>query len=185
MSKLAFLAALAVATSLLAVAGPVSAKDSDLQACARWQNHLFEVCAAYVFNDASFSLQPYYKYVHSDSILAPLGNRFFLKYKGQAQQLLKRRVASWPHGTNEVEGPDIRILSARSSLSCNRGVLITRESWRVTSQNGRTLYNETAQLHTVLLRRVPDQRFKFGSHVLHAWVVYNLYNGRRNIQPTC
>lgn len=155
-----------------------------LNACAHYKNHVYEACTAYIVNDADWSLQPYYKYVHSHSFFAPLKDRLLLKYKGQAQRSIVRRARNWPRGTNKVDGPDITILSARSSLACNRAVLHARESWRVTGASGRTLYVENNRLHTVILRRVPDERFRFGGHVLHAWVVYNLYDGRRSIR-TC
>jgi hypothetical protein len=166
-------------------AGAQSPIEQTLSECAHFSGHRFEVCGAYMWNDAHWSLQPYYKYVHSDSFFAFLKNRLSLKYRNDALQAIRRRARNWPSGTNTVEGPRIDILRARSSLKCNQGVLITRESWKVVSRRGSVLYQERRQIHTVILRRVPDERFRLGSHVLHAWVVYKIYDSRRDIQPTC
>ena len=153
--------------------------------CATITGHLYEACFAYIFNDASWSLQPYYKYVHSNSAFAFLKNRLELKYRGQALQTIQQRTARWPSGTNTVEGPDITILKGWSSLTCNKAVLITRETWKVLTPTGRVLYQEYNQAHTVVLRRVPDERFRVGSHVLHQWVVQAIYSSEGAVQPQC
>lgn len=153
--------------------------------CAKNTGHLYEVCFAYIFNDAEFSLQPYYKYVHSDSLFASLRERLPLKYRGQALQTIRQRVAHWPVGTNMVRGPDIVIREGWASLVCNKAVLITRESWTVIAPSGQVLYQERGQTHTVVLRRIPDERFRIGSHALHQWVVYAIYNTGNGAQPHC
>lgn len=154
---------------------------NSLEVCGKVQDHLYEACAAYVWNDAHFSLQPYYKYVHSTSLFSGLANRLELKYTGTALQLIQQRAANWPRGTNTVDGPDIAILSAQSSLACNRAVLVTRENWTVRTANGQLLYQENGQLHTIMLQRTPDQRFEFDGYVLHQWVVAAIYDGRQNL----
>lgn len=149
--------------------------------CGTIQDHLYEACFAYVWNDAHLSLQPYYKYVHSDSLLSGLKNRLALKYFDQAFQTIQQRAANWPRGTNAVDGPDITIVAARSSLTCDKAVLTTRENWTVRAPDGAVLYQESQQLHTVVLHRIPDERFQYDGHVLHQWAVYALYDGEQNL----
>lgn len=151
------------------------------EGCATYQNHLYEVCVAYVWNDAHASLQPYYKYVHSDSPLSFLKDRLAIKYQGDALRLVQQRTANWPQGTNTVDGPDITILSARSSLACNRAVLTTREDWTVRAPNDTILYDEHNQVHTIVLKRTPDERFQYDGQVLHQWVVDAIYDGAQNL----
>lgn len=158
--------------------------SQSLGVCGTYQNHLYEVCAAYVWNDAHWSLQPYYKYTHSDSLLGFLKDRLALKYHDEALQAIQQRTASWPRGTNTVDGPDITILTARSSLVCDKAVLTTRESWMVRAPNGTVLYQENQQLHTIVLHRIPDKRFQYDGYVLHQWAVYAIYNGEQNL-PVC
>ena len=153
--------------------------------CASITGHLYEACFAYIVNDAEFSLQPYYKYVHSDSLFASLRDRLTLKYRSQALQTIQQRAAHWPTGTNTVKGPDIVIRKGWASLACNKAVLVTRESWTVIAPSGRVLYQERGQTHTIVLRRVPDERFRVGTHVLHQWVVYAIYNSGNGAQPRC
>lgn len=152
--------------------------------CLAYTDHVYEVCVAYVWNDAHASLQPYYKYVHSDSSLSFLKDRLALKYQGQALQVVQQRTANWPAGTNTVDGPEIAILSARSSLACDKAVLTTRENWTVRMSNGHVLYQENGQFHTIVLRRTPDERFRYGNSVLHQWVVDAIYDGEQNL-PVC
>jgi len=173
-----------VGPTVKATGTPSSQAHQTVVNCATYTGHRYEACFAYVWNDAHWSLQPYYKYAHSDSIFAFLKDRLPLKYKGQALAQIQHRTANWPSGTNIVDGPHIAILQADSSLACNRAVLVTREDWTVISPNGAVLYREQQQVHTVILHRVPDERFRFGNYVLHAWVVYAIYNSRRDI-PVC
>lgn len=181
-----------VGSSPLGTTAPRPASSSSAPAltqttttCASITGHLYEACFAYIVNDAEFSLQPYYKYVHSDSIFASLRDRLPLKYRGQALQTIQRRTVHWPTGTNTVRGPDITIRKGWASLVCNKAVLVTRESWTVIAPSGKVLYQERGQTHTVVLRRVPDERFHVGSHVLHQWVVYAIYNTGNGAQPGC
>jgi hypothetical protein len=177
--------AAAIATGAVTLPASVASADT-LNECASLQGHRYEVCFAYVVNDAHWSLQPYYKYVHSDSFLAPLADRLPLKYRGSALRTIRSRAMHWPRGTNRVQGPSIRILQARSSLKCNKARLVTRESWKVITPNGRVLYQEKNQLHTIVMRRVPDERTRIGGRVLlHAWVVSKIYDSRRSMSLTC
>lgn len=157
---------------------------NSLAICGTIQDHLYEACFAYVWNDAHGSLQPYYKYVHSKSLLSGLANRLELKYQDQALRQIQQRTANWPTGTNDVDGPDIAIIAANSSLTCNRAVLVTRENWTVRDARGNLLYQENGQLHTVVLLRTPDQRFSYGGYTLHQWVVSAIYDGQQTM-PVC
>lgn len=157
------------------------ASSGSLDVCGVYQDHLFEACAAYVWNDAHLSLQPYYKYIHSDSPFSFLKNRLAIKYHDQALQVIEQRVATWPKGTNVVHGPDITIVTARSSLTCDKAVLTTREDWTVYAPNGTILYQENQQPHTIVLHRIPDERFQYEGNVLHQWAVFAIYDGERNL----
>lgn len=168
-----------MASAPVATSPPAAPHD-----CLSYKDHVYEACFAYVWNDAHWSLQPYYKYVHSDSVFSGLANRLSLKYKGPALQLIQQRAANWPVGTNTVDGPDIDIRSARASLSCNRAVLVTRETWTVRRANGALLYQENGQIHTVVLERTPDVRFQYNGTVLHQWVVSAIYDGEQAM-PVC
>lgn len=170
----------AATTSATATATQTTSSPS-LGVCGTYQNHLYEACVAYVWNDAHWSLQPYYKYVHSDSLFRSLKDRLALKYHDQALQIIQQRATNWPLGTNTVDGPDITILTARSSLECNKAVLTTREDWTVRDSNDKVLYQENGQAHTVVLHRIPDERFEFDGHVLHQWTVYAIYDGEQNL----
>lgn len=145
------------------------ATDS-LYPCLQYQNHVYEVCTAYITNASLAVLIPYYKYAHSpDAALRRyVTYRLGSRYTGAANSLMQRRVANWPPGTHEVSLPSISVLSANSSLQTNTATLVTREDWTVTDQNGRIIYQETGQLHTITLRRVP-------SYVLHKWVVSDIH----------
>ena len=165
-------------------AAPTASSSQVLDICGVYKDYLYEACTAYVWNDAHFSLQPYYKYVHSGSPLNFLKDRLALKYFDQALQVVQQRTAGWPQGTNTVEGPDITIVTARSSLACDKAVLTTREDWTVRAPNGTVLYQENQQPHTIVLHRIPDQRFQYDGHVLHQWAVYAIYDGEQNL-PVC
>src|SRR6185437_1934422 len=69
-------------------ATPQPAAGQTTSACASIAGHRYEACTAYIVNDAHWSLQPYYKYVHSDSVFAFLKDRLTLKYRGQALQTI-------------------------------------------------------------------------------------------------
>jgi hypothetical protein len=188
------LAALILMAALIGLATTAGRANATLKECARMDNHVYEACVAYVVNDAHWSLQPYYKYAHTDvqgdSVLAELkrrlinglSNRLYLKYKGAAQAMIIARAKNWPSGTNTVVGPDITITDAQSSLACNRAVLKTLENWNVVSQNdNRSLFQVSGVSYTIVLHREPDQRFVFEGHVLHAWVVYDILPGNANV----
>ncbi|KKU19827.1 MAG: hypothetical protein UX30_C0007G0100 [Candidatus Saccharibacteria bacterium GW2011_GWA2_46_10] len=165
--------------------GPV---QKTLEECGKLEDHVFEACAAYIFNDAHWALQPYYKYVKSDSYLSGLKNRFKERYLPTARQKINRmaKVASWPRGTNKINGPNIDIIDAEALLECGKAVLVTREDWQVKNDTRtRPLYEEVNRVHTVVLERLPDERFRLGDLVLHAWRVSNIFNGRSNIKPNC
>lgn len=167
-----------MASALAAISPPVTAAPRD---CLAYKDHVYEACFAYVWNDAHWSLQPYYKYVHSDSVFSGLVNRVALKYKGHALQVVRQRAANWPAGTNTVDGPDITIQGAWASLSCNRAILVTRETWTVRSPNGTMLYQENDKIHTVVLERTPDERFEYNGTVLHQWVVSDIFDGEQAV----
>jgi hypothetical protein len=165
--------------------------NEELRECARWQDHRFEVCAAYYFWDAHVALQLYYKYVKSDSFLARLSHApvvFNARYKGAARGQIKSMAAIgvWRTGTNDVVGPHIHISQPRSSLACDKAVIYTRERWIVRNKaTGLVQYRDAGvRWHTVLLKRVPGELFVFFGQRLHAWDVFAIYDGRR-VVPTC
>jgi hypothetical protein len=138
----------------------------DTQPCLRTQNHEYEVCTAYIANASTAVLVPYYAYANSSNSawVRYVTYRLSSRYTGDAYNLLRNRVASWPSGNHEVSVPNIEVLSVNSNLSTNTATLTTRESWRVTTESGNTIYQEANTLHTITMQRVP-------SYVLHKWVV--------------
>lgn len=181
LSQPATVTASATASASATATATQSASSQGLAVCGTYKDHLYEACAAYVWNDAHLSLQPYYKYVHSDSPFSFLNGRLELKYHDQALQIVQQRTASWPQGTNTVDGPEITIVTARSSLTCDKAVLTTREDWTVRAPNGTVLYQENQQPHTIVLHRIPDERFRYDGYVLHQWAVYAIYDGEQNL----
>ena len=142
--------------------------DSD-HPCLHAGNHEYEVCTAYVANSSLAVLVPYYKYAHSKNaatvryVTYRLGSR----YQDDAYVTITSRTAGWPAGNNVVSTPTIEIESVTSDLPSNSATLQTREWWLVTDANGRVLYREDGESHTVSMSRVP-------SYVLHKWVVTDI-----------
>lgn len=143
--------------------------DASENTCFQWQNHEYEVCTAYIFNSVFADLVPYYKYANStDASAARFVNyRLGSRYVGQANQLIRDRVASWPMGNYDVDVPSIKILSVNSDLAANSATLRTRETWRVADENHNVIYQEEGMYHTITMARVP-------SYVLHKWVVTDI-----------
>lgn len=146
-----------------------SSSANTLDACLHYAGHVYEVCTAYIANSSLAVLVPYYKYANGSNttlrryVTYRLGSR----YSGQAYRLITARVAQWPTGTMEVAVPYIRIIAVHSSLRTNTATLTTQETWQVTTQTGRVVYQERNQRHTITMHRVP-------SYILHKWVVTNL-----------
>lgn len=155
------------------VAFPATSQPASLtqtlQTCARYRNHVYEVCSAYIFNSSLAVLVPYYKYVHNGNTALEryVSYRLGSRYTGQANTLMKNRVAHWPAGTMEVGVPTIHISSVHSSLATNTATLVTSETWHVTTQSGRPVYQENNRRHVITMHRVP-------SYILHKWVVTNI-----------
>lgn len=134
--------------------------------CLHTDGHVFEACFAYFFNDSGRALWTYYTNGRSadPSKAGDALEDFFYRFRGSARQLIISRVDSWPKGENIVAIPRIRIIDASASLVTNTAMLITRETWRVTSTSGRVVYAENNRLHHITMKRVQG---KF----LHIWVV--------------
>lgn len=144
---------------------PAMLGAEDTHPCLRFTNHEYEVCTAYVANSSLAVLVPYYKYANAgDSWSRYVTYRLGSRYTNQAYDQIRSRVAGWPAGKNDVDVPQIEILSVNSNLATNTAVLMTSETWRVRSPDGTIVYQEVWQRHTVTMKRVP-------SYVLHKWVV--------------
>lgn len=143
--------------------------NNTLEVCAHYSGHVYEVCTAYIVNASLEVLVPYYKEVRSPSAATRqfVDYRLGQRYTGQAKTLIENRVKDWPAGSHEVAVPDIKILSVQSSLTTNTATLHTVETWKVTTQNGKVIYQESGTHHTVTMKRVP-------SYLLHKWVVSDL-----------
>ncbi|MBX4197644.1 hypothetical protein KW801_03785 [Candidatus Saccharibacteria bacterium] len=157
-----------VALSLLlpAASGAAPRQVGSTKACLHTAQHEHEVCTAYVVNCALISLAPYYVFVRSANPARrkKVVGRLKSRYHDSALTLIRERTAWWPRGENRVGLPDINILSVKVDLSANQAILVTRESWQVTSSKGLDLYREDHQRHVIIMRRVPGL-------ILHKWVV--------------
>lgn len=138
------------------------AKDANAMQnnnCARYTASAYEACIAYVF-DASFAdAIPYYQYIKSsNSALANfVSDRIKTEYSGQAIDALKARVAGWPQGNMEVSTPNIKVLSLSSDVTSNTAYISTQETWRVETEAGRNLFQETKAHHVITLQHVQGQ----------------------------
>jgi hypothetical protein len=144
-----------------------AATTSD--SCFVYQNHVYEVCTAYLANSSLAVLLPYYKFARdpNTSLSGYVTYRLGQRYTGAANSLIQNRVAAWPVGDYDVGVPDIHIVSVTSSLAANRATLKTEESWTVTDSHDHIVYRETHQRHVVSMQRVP-------SYILHKWVVTDI-----------
>lgn len=137
----------------------------------KYREHQYEVCTAYVANSAEIALQGAYKYGNNrvGYLATPAMHHFETRYWLEPRKNIEQRIAAWPQTSalrgNRVE-QSVTVLSVTSDHSADRGVVQTRESWRVTSSDGRELYNEP--LHT---QEVTMCRGKLPGHPLHLWVV--------------
>ena len=143
--------------------------NANENTCAQFTNHEYEVCTAYIFNSIFADLVPYYKFAMSDNASLARLVSFHLdsRFTGQANQLVRQRVAGWPSGEKDVDVPVIKILSVNASLADNSATLRTQETWLVTDQSEHVVFQETDAFHTITLSRVQ-------SYVLHKWVVTDI-----------
>lgn len=166
------IAILAAALTMLCFGSVVNAAPhpaTDIRACLHFKGHVYEACFAYVVNDSSLALRNYYRLANSrsNSRAADASEDLHYRYRGAALSLVLHRTARWPRGENIVGLPRITILDASASLVSDTATLITRESWRVSTNSGRVLYKESSRLHHVTMARVQG---KF----LHVWVVASI-----------
>jgi len=132
---------------------------------SKYHNHEYEVCTAYVANSAEIALQGFYKFGRSPSgARAGLARHHFeSRYYDGPRQAIEGRVDSWPSGENKVdENIDVQQLS--SSLSANRALLTTLESWQVTAPDGHALLQEQNRRRGITMCKIPGL-------LLHKWVV--------------
>ena len=144
--------------------------NTDANTCLTFANHEYEVCTAYIFNASMADLVPYYMYANTDngSLSRLMTYRLGSRYTGQADDGIIRRVSQWPKGNNDVDVPQIKVLSVNASLATDTATLRTQETWLVRSEaTGSTVYREDNAYHTVMLERVP-------SYLLHKWVVTDI-----------
>jgi hypothetical protein len=141
---------------------------SDLKT---YPNREYEVCTAYVTNSASIALQGLYKFGNNKVGYLADGARhhFETRYWGQPRADIEQRVDSWPTTTkltgNKVK-QSITLLALSSSLTDDRAILKTRESWRVTAPDGTVLLDEP-----LATREATMCRGRLPGHPLHEWVV--------------
>jgi hypothetical protein len=138
---------------------------------SKYKNHEYEVCTAYIANSAEIALRGFYKYGNSRvGYLADAAKHHFeTRYWQKPRRAIERDVASWPKSSSLL-GNDtdvsITLRSLSSNLSADRALLKTRESWQVTSPDGKVLHNEP--LHK---KEITMCRGKLPGHPLHEWVV--------------
>lgn len=137
----------------------------------KYVNHEYEVCTAYVVNSAQIALQGFYKFGNNRASYASdlARHHFETRYWDQPRQNIEQRVDSWPKTDslfgNEVES-SVTVLVVSADLTADRGLVQTEENWQVTSPNGATLYNQSAQVQDTTLCRG-----RLPGHLLHEWVV--------------
>jgi len=165
MLKLAMAAAVTV-VALAAVPAGQTRSVGTITACAHFSGHTYEACFAYIVNDSALALRQYYREANSEDPWdsADAAADFSYRFRGPAYRSIKQMVASWPLGVNTVYLPRITILSASASLTANRAVLTTRETWRVINHDGRVLLKLNNQLRRVTMCRIQGR-------LLHIWVV--------------
>lgn len=170
------MAALAIATGPPHSSADAAVQTEGIADCApyfrtaRYKNHEYEVCTAYIQNSAGIALQGFYKFGNnSRSYLSDaVRHHFETRFWGGPRQSAENEVDSWPItkqlSGNKVEN-HIKLVSLKSNLKANRAFVRTRESWEVSSK-GNTLHDEPE--HTV---NITMCRVKLPGHPLHAWVV--------------
>jgi hypothetical protein len=174
-----------VLTTLALASGPGPAKTAEaapahaagLSDCTRYfdvstyRNHEGEVCTAYVANSAEVALQGFYKFGNNrvSYLASPARHHFQTRYWGGPRRSIEREVDSWP-STDKLLGNKVKesidVVSVSSNLKADRGLVRTRESWKVTAPNGDTLHQEAK--HT---RDVTMCRGRLPGHILHEWMV--------------
>lgn len=177
----------------------VPANSAGLSDCApyfdtaKYRNHEYEACTAYIGNSASIALRGFYKYGNNriGYLANPARHHFETRYWTGARQTIERDVNSWPETGNLTGNKvivDVDLVSVSSNLKANRGLLKTQESWDVTSSKGRVLHHEPR--HT---KNITMCRGRLPGHPLHAWFVVKFvrdpsfnciaFDKRHNIAP--
>jgi hypothetical protein len=138
---------------------------------SKYHNHEYEVCTAYVGNTAEIALQGFYKFGNNRIGFLADGARhhFETRYWNGPRQAIEHEVDSWPttpHFTGNFVDQSITLVSLSSDLKADRGLLQTRESWKVTDMDGAVRLNESNHLTNVTMCRG-----KLPGHPLHEWVV--------------
>ncbi len=141
--------------------------------CAHFQRHQYEVCYAYVVNDAYLARVPYYEFGRERALRHSARTRFASRFYNPARLSIERQARGWPRNV-DVSAPRIRIVG-RVFVSANlaTATLHTIETWRVRAESGRMLFAETNDHHTITLHRTPTMLCALG-HCLHKWVVVSI-----------
>jgi hypothetical protein len=158
----------------------VNSSASAQSVCAEVDQHQYEVCFAYLFNDTLLSRVPFYKSSRSQDpgfyeatregcVGHTLGSavtcRLWSRYYGSARTMLQQQTANWPKHV-DVAPPHVTIDAVESNLATNSATIQTHENWQVTA-NENVLFAENNQPHTITLERVSGL-------VLHKWVVTSI-----------
>lgn len=138
---------------------------------ARDTNHELEVCTAYMGNSAEVALQGIYKFGNNRASYLADGakHHFETRYYAGPRQAVEKRVRSWPKTssfTGNRVAEDVDLVSLSSNLQADRAVLKTRESWKVTSPDGKVLYREPRHNRDITMCRG-----RLAGHPLHEWFV--------------
>lgn len=160
-------AAVALAAAAL-VAAPAGATPAA-SPCLNLQARRLEVCTAYVVNATLGARVPYYKFARSTNPARARAARYRLesRFIGTARQKLERQVATWPRVQIDVDVPRLDVESVAVDRAETTAVVVTRETWLVKTEAGRTLFSESDRRHVIRMRRLEGL-------VLHKWVVERL-----------
>jgi hypothetical protein len=183
-----------VCAALLAIGGvahasqlqPAQHAGPTVTQCADFKGDAYGVCAAYVIDDTDV-LWKYYE-VGADPVKAYAAQQdLATRYQGEALQALRDRVAGWNAPYEHTAAPPaIAVSRIKMNARCGTAVALTTESWVVHDNIDHFFYSEELDPHTVLLRRLPGERFSLGKRKLRAWAVYKIYDQQRpDLEPNC
>jgi len=182
LTRMAGLAAVCMWLSSCASAGTAALEAppaSVSRGCAHFQRHQYEVCYAYVVNDAFLARVPYYEFGRDPILGPPALTRLKSRFYGPARRSIIRQTRGWPRHV-DVLAPRIRIVG-RVAVSANlaTATMHTVETWLVRTESGssgkpgKVLFAEKDMHLTITLHRTPTMLCLAG-HCLHKWVVVRI-----------
>lgn len=141
-----------------------------------FKNHEYEACVAYTIDGVGFeelgvefgALAPYYALGNSPNSLKRdfVKHHFETRYWLSARKQIEVKVEPWPDEEYFIDNK-IVVSGLSASLTANRAIISTTESWLVGNAN-RTVYGEKSKRHDSTLCRIKEKGLP---HFLHEWVM--------------